>query len=137
MTDPVLATMATTLAARAAEAAADGVQSAWTALVRLVRARLAADQAGATALTAAEAAPADTQRTRELALALERITAADPDIDAQLRDLWTRASVELSARDGGVVNSSTGSVGGHLIQARDLHVEGGLNLGAGYRHPPP
>jgi hypothetical protein len=28
-----------------------------------------------------------------------------------------------------VVNSVTGSVGGHLLQARDLHVEGGLHFG--------
>jgi len=32
-------------------------------------------------------------------------------------------------RDDGTVNSNTGTVGGHLIQARDLHVEGGLRLG--------
>jgi hypothetical protein len=137
MTDPVLATVATTLAARAAEAAADGVHTAWTALVRLVRGRLAADRAGAAALTAAEADPADSQRVTTLALALERAAAADPDFGSQLRDLWSRASAELSASESGVVNSSTGTVGGHLIQARDLHVEGGLSLGDVYRRQPP
>jgi hypothetical protein len=136
MTDPVLATMATTLAARAAEAAADGVQSAWTALVRLVRARLGTDPAGTAVLTAAEAAPADEQRVRELALALERAAAADPDFGSRLRDLWSRASAELSASEGSVVNSSTGNVGGHLIQARDLRVEGGLHLGSVSHQPP-
>jgi hypothetical protein len=35
----------------------------------------------------------------------------------------------VSVREGPVVNSSTGTVAGHLIQARDLHVQGSLQLG--------
>jgi hypothetical protein len=35
----------------------------------------------------------------------------------------------LSAGEGGVVNSATGPVGGHLMQARDVQVEGGLHFG--------
>jgi hypothetical protein len=47
----------------------------------------------------------------------------------QLRDLWPRVVAELSAESGGVVNSVNGSVGGNLLQARDLRVEGGLHFG--------
>src|SRR6266705_4710883 len=58
---------------------------------------------------------------------------ADAEFGAWVRDLWPRARVELAARDGGVVNASSGTVGGHLVQARDLHVQGGLNLGDVHR----
>lgn len=47
----------------------------------------------------------------------------------QVRALWPELRAELSAGDGGTVNSNTGTVGGHLIQARDLHVGGELLLG--------
>jgi hypothetical protein len=43
--------------------------------------------------------------------------------------LWQQARLELSASEGGVVNISTGTVRGHLIQTRDLSVQGGLHLG--------
>ena len=48
---------------------------------------------------------------------------------ARIRELWSQAAAELSAREDGVVKSATGTVGGHLIQARDVRVEGGLHLG--------
>jgi hypothetical protein len=43
--------------------------------------------------------------------------------------LWPRVEAELSASEGGVVNSATGSVGGQLMQARDVRVKGGLHFG--------
>jgi hypothetical protein len=55
--------------------------------------------------------------------------AEDTAFATQVCGLWQQASVELSAGDDGVVNSVTGAVSGHLIQARDLHVKGGINLG--------
>jgi hypothetical protein len=137
MTDPIMLSVASTLAGKVTEAVADGGKSAWSALVRLVRNRLARDGAAVRALEAAEAAPQDPAAVRELAQVLARITAADAEFRAQLYDLWPRASAELSAEEGSVVNSNTGTVGGHLIQAGDLHVEGGLHLGGMQRLGPP
>jgi hypothetical protein len=129
MVDEIMVAVAAALAGKAAEAAAEGARTAWGALVRLVRRRFADDQAAAAALGAAQAAPADKPATLDLARALERIAAEDGGFGTELRALWQRASAELSADAGGVVNISTGTVGGHLVQARDLHIEGGLHLG--------
>lgn len=99
------------------------------ALIRLVHSRFAGDKAAAAALDAARAAPQDLAAVQELARVLESAGAADAGFAAQVRALWPELRAELSAGGGGTVNSSTGTVGGHLIQARDLHVGGGLSLG--------
>lgn len=122
--------------ALAAEAAAEGGKSAWGALVRVVRARLGHDRPAAGALEAARAQPDDPAVVRLLALALERVAAMDAGFAARVHELWPPAQAELSARTGGTVNSNTGTVGGHLIQARDLHVEGGLYLGEAHGPKP-
>jgi hypothetical protein len=129
VTDPIMMSVASALAVKAAEAAAEGGKTAWDGLVRAVRARLGHDKAAAGALEEACAQPHDRAAVRILALALERIAAADAGFSAQVHELWPSAQVELSARESGTVNSNTGTVGGHLIQARDLHVTGGLHLG--------
>jgi hypothetical protein len=129
MADEIMMAVAAALAGKAAEAAVEGARGAWDALVRLVRGRFGRDRGAAAALKAAQAQPMDQAAVRELGQALERVALADPSFAEQVRALWPHASAELSARDGGVVNVSTGAVGGHLIQARDLRIEGGLNLG--------
>ncbi|HET9894106.1 MAG TPA: hypothetical protein VFQ44_04175 [Streptosporangiaceae bacterium] len=129
MTDPFMVSVASALATKAADMAAEGVRSAMGALMRLVRSRFAGDKAAEAALDAAQAAPRHQAAVQELARVLELAAAADADFAAQVRALWPELQAGLSARDGGTVNSSTGTVGGHLIQARDLHVEGGLSLG--------
>lgn len=129
MADAVMMAVAAALAGKAAEAVFEGGRSAWAALVRLVRDRFGQDNAAAAALEAARQQPADPQRVRELAAALERVAAVDRSFAAGMRALWPQASAELSAQEGGTVNVSGGSVGGHLIQARDLHIDGGLDLG--------
>jgi hypothetical protein len=130
MTDPIMISVASALAGKAAEAAADGGKSALAALARLVRSRATSDKTASAALDAA--ASKNPASVDALARALERLAAADPEFRAQLRDLWPQASAELSASEGGVVNSNTGTVGGHLIQAGDLHADGGLHLGDVY-----
>jgi len=104
-------------------------QEACAALVRLVRDRLRRDKKAATALEAAGRHPEDEAALADLARALERLAAADGDFASRLRELWPRAAAELTVSQGDVVNSATGSVGGHLMQARDVHVEGGLQFG--------
>ena len=136
MADEVMMAVASALAGKAAEAAFGGARSAWNALVRLVHERFAKDGDAAAALGAAREQPEDQAAIDELSRALGRVAAADPEFAEQLRALWPVASQELSARDGAVLNVSTGTVGGHLIQARDLRVEGGLHLGdVGSRTP--
>jgi hypothetical protein len=134
--DPIMLSFASALAGRAADAAAEGGKSAWGVLVRVVRARLGHDKAAAGALEAACAQPDDVAVVRVLALALERVAAADAGFGARVHELWPSAQAELSAREGGTVNSNTGTVGGHLLQARDLHVEGGLFLGEAHGPKP-
>lgn len=128
MADLVMSSVAAAVAGKAAEAAVQGGHAACAALVKLVRARCHRDRQAGEALEAACSAPAEAA-IAELTRALERLAAVDPDFAGQLRDLWPRVVTELSADSGGVVNSVTGSVAGHLLQARDLHVEGGLHFG--------
>jgi hypothetical protein len=127
--DPFLSTVATAVAGKAAELAVQGGKDACAALVRLIRERFGRDKDATTALGAARDNPQDGAAIAELARTLERLTLQDADFAARLRELWPRAEAELSASHGGVVNSATGSVGGHLMQARDVRVEGGLHFG--------
>lgn len=98
-------------------------------LVRLVRDRLGRDKDATAALVAASGHPQDNDAVAALAQALQRLTAQDPEFGTRLRAMWPSAEAELSASHGGTVNSATGSVGGHLAQARDVRVEGGLHFG--------
>jgi hypothetical protein len=129
MPDPVLSSVAAAVAGKAAEAAVQGGKDACAALVRLIRDRFRRDKAAAAALEVARGDPADEPAVAALAQALERLAAADGDFAARIRELWPRAAAELAAAADGVVNSATGSVGGHLMQARDVRVEGGLHFG--------
>jgi hypothetical protein len=121
--------VASALAGKVAEAALSGARGSWNALMRLVRERFAREGAAAAALNAAQVQPADQAAVHELSRVLDRVAAADPGFAEQVRALWPLAREELSVRDGAVLNVSSGTVSGHLIQARDLRVEGGLHLG--------
>jgi hypothetical protein len=137
MTDPVMLTVASTVAGKAADAAVDGARTAVAALLRLIRARLGKNDADAAVLDAALSKPDDQAAVAQLAAVLDRVSGADPDFGSHLRVLWPQAQAELAAHDGGVVNTSTGTVGGHLIQARDLNVQGNLQLGDPHSPPAP
>lgn len=121
--------IASAVAGKAAETATEAGKTALAALVRLVRGRLAGHETAAGALDNARSTPEDPAAVAGLALALQQVAAVDHEFAAQIRALWQEARAELSAHEDGIVNSSTGTVGGHLIQARDLHVQGGLQLG--------
>jgi hypothetical protein len=127
--DEIMMSIASALAGKAAEAAFSAASGAWRRLLRLVGDRLGGDGGGAAALEAAREHPDDDAAVRELAEVLERVAGADGDFAMALRGLWQQARLELSASEGGVVNISTGTVRGHLIQTRDLSVQGGLHLG--------
>jgi hypothetical protein len=129
MADEIMVAVASALAAKAADAVAGAAHEAWVRLVRLVRSRCGGDAPGAPALEAACSRPGDRDAVHELAVALDRAAAADPEFGVELRALWLEAAPHLSAAGASAVNVVTGTVGGHLIQARDLHVDGGLHLG--------
>jgi hypothetical protein len=129
MPDPVISSVAAAVASRAAELAVQGGKEACAALVRLIRERFGHDKAAAAALEAACGSPQDETAVARLALELERLVLIDAHFATRIRELWPRAVAELSVGDGGGVNSATGSVGGHLMQARDVRVEGGLHFG--------
>jgi hypothetical protein len=107
----------------------EGGKKACAALVRLVRGRFSHDKAAVAVLERAQSDPENDAAIATLALTIERLALADADFESRLRELWPAAAAELSASEGGVVNSATGSVGGHLMQARDVRVEGGLHFG--------
>ena len=129
MPDAIISSVAAAVASRAAEMAVQGGKDACAALVRLIRERFGRDKAAAAALEAACGSPQEEAAVARLALELERLVLADDYFAARIRELWPRAAAELSARDGAVINSATGSVGGHLMQARDVRVKGGLHFG--------
>jgi hypothetical protein len=129
MADPVMSSIAAAVAGKAADAAMQGGKSACAVLVRLIRERFGRGTDASATLEAARENPDDQAARAGVASALELLAASDAGFAVQLRELWAQASLELSATQGGVANSATGSVGGHLMQARDLHVEGGLHFG--------
>jgi hypothetical protein len=135
VTDALMMSVASAVAGKAAEAAAGGAKTALAALVRLIRGRVAGSDADAAVFDTALTRPDDPAVLEELALVLERLATRDAAFGAQLRALWPTVQADLSARDSGVVNTSTGTVCGHLIQARDLHIQGSLQLGD--LHSPP
>jgi hypothetical protein len=134
MVDEIMTAVASALAEKGADAALGSAPGAWGALVRLVRRRLARDGA-AGVLQSAQARPADEMSTSRLTQVLERMAAADPAFAQEVRALWPRAMAQLSGQDGALLNVNMGTVGDHLIQGRDLHIEGDLSLGA-VRYPP-
>jgi hypothetical protein len=132
--DPVIASIAAAVAAKVAEAALHGGKEASAALVRTIRERFGRDKDAKIALETAQRIPEDEAAIAVLARELERVAAEDAAFAARIGELWPEVSAELSAGDSGVVNSVTGSVGGHLMQARDVQVEGGLRFGDVQRH---
>jgi hypothetical protein len=128
--DPFILSIATTVASKAADAVVEGGQNACAALVKLVREHFSRDKAAAAVLETASSNPENEAAVADLAETLERLALADADFEGRLRKLWPTVEAELSASEGGVVNSATGSVGGHLMQARDVRIEsGGLHFG--------
>jgi hypothetical protein len=125
--DPVMMAVATAVATQAADAAFQGGRTALAKLTQLIRDRFAREPSVMAALTAAAAKPSDDDRVRALAAAIERAATDDAGFGDQLRSLWGRHREEIVASEGGVINSNTGVVTGHLLQTRDIH--GDVHLG--------
>ena len=132
--EDILTAVALTLATRAVEGLAEGGKAAFAALARLVRRRFQGHASAQAILTEAEADPADEARIQALQEELAQTTADDPAFDHELRRLWHDLGPYLATNADGVVNSLSGSVGGNVVQARDVH--GGISFGeTGPRDP--
>lgn len=130
MADEIMMAIATAFAGKLGEAAFATTQQGWVRLAHLIRKRLGqGEHSEVAALESIQRNPADPDAVHKLAEALEQLTATDHEFDVQLRALWPQASSELSASRVCTINVTSGNIGGHLIQARDLRVEGGLHLG--------
>lgn len=130
MIDPMMLAVATALATKAAEGLSEAGRAAFGKLVHRVRARLAAEPDGTRTLESAEGHPGDERLVERLAATLSTAADRDPVFAADLARLWSavRDTAVVAAHDG-VVNQQSGSVGGHVVQARD--VSGGITFGAG------
>ena len=132
MPDPILVAIAAALAGKAAGAVAGGGGSALRSLVDLVRRRFAGDAEVLDAIEsdapgASDASDTTDERADVLVTALDRAATDDPEFAERLRTLWDQARTELHADRGGVVNEVSGTVSGHVVQARD--VTGGISFG--------
>lgn len=103
MVDPILTSVATTLATKTAGALYDLVS-------KVFRRHPAAEQA----LVAVQGAEPDSPPVQALAERLAEVTAAEPEFDRELRE------VAQQADHGGVTNQISGSVTGKVVQARDI-----------------
>ena len=117
MPDPILLAVAGVVAARGAEAAIEGGKDALAALVALVRRKLRRTTPGSDALAAAAADPDDLRQRERLATVLAEVVATDPAFGLQLRQQWAAVKAETD----GVVNRFSGTAGGPVVQARDIH----------------
>ena len=128
MVDPLLVSIAAALAGKTAAAAASGGAAALRALVDLVKKKFDRDPEAADALRAAQSEPDRHDRVETLSVALSRAAQDDPEFAQRMLTLWNRATNELRADHGSVVNQISGTVSGHVVQARDI--TGGVSFGS-------
>lgn len=130
MIDPIMVAVATAVATKTAEGLTEAGRAAFGKLVRLVRSRLAAEPDGARALESADRDPGGEREVERLAAALSAVAERDPAFAAEVARLWSQArDGVVAATHGGIVNQMSGTVGGAVVQARD--VSGGITFGAG------
>ena len=127
MIDPLLAAVAAAVGTKTVEGLTEGGKAAFTALVRLVRRKSEEAPVTADALDHAQAEPGDEDRVRRLAEALEQIGKKDPAFLGELRRLWSEVEAGSRGGTGGAVDTVSGSVGGHVVQAQEIH--GGIIFG--------
>lgn len=125
--DQLMAAVAATLVARTVDHLTEGGKAAFRALGRLVRGRLAGRPGGQETLTAAETNPTDQAAQQSLRGLLGRIAAEDPEFAATVRTIGQELGLSAGRTESPVSNHVSGSVGGNVVQARD--VRGGISFG--------
>jgi hypothetical protein len=111
MSDTILVEIAAALAAKASESLYD-----------LVRGKFTSRKKALEVLEAADGAAPGSPQVAALAEELATAEADDDQFARQLRAQWAAAA------SGGVVNQISGTVTGHVIQARDIH--GNITFGS-------
>jgi hypothetical protein len=115
MVEPILLSIASTLATKAAGTLYDLVKSVFHRHPK-----------AAAALEAAVDEEPESAAVHALAERLAQVEAAEPEFREQLRSEWTKVAGDQHADHGGVVNQITGNVSGKVVQARDI--AGGVSL---------
>lgn len=115
MPDPILVSIAAALAGKGA-----------TGLYDLVKKKFAGSPQAARALDDAAGSSPDSPEVHALSEELARAESSDPRFAADLRAIWGQVVTRQRADKGGVVNGITGTVGGNVLQARDI--EGGVSF---------
>jgi hypothetical protein len=110
MVEPLLMSIATTLATKAAGS-----------LYELVRKAFRHRPSAAAALEAATGAPPESAPVQALAERLAEVSANDPEFGRRLQVEWAKVEVSQQADQGGVNNQVAGPVTGKVLQARDIH----------------
>jgi hypothetical protein len=123
----ILTAVALAMATKAVEGLTEGGKAAFAALAKLVRERFQRRAFAQAALAEAEADPSDESRIQSLRDELVQTASDDPEFDRELRRLWRDVGQHSTANAGGVINTINGSVGGNVVQARDVH--GGISFG--------
>ena len=118
MVEPILMSIATTLATKAAGSLTDLVRSAFGRHPKAAEALDAAENA--------EHKDAASPEVTALASELGAIADADPEFARKLHAEWARVETTQRADRGGVNNLITGNVSGKVLQARDI--QGNINL---------
>lgn len=116
MVDPILISIAGTLATKATDT-----------LYQLVKSAFSRHEKAALALAAAAGEEPASTPVLALAERLAQVEAAEPEFKKQLRAEWAKVATTQTADHGGVTNTITGNVSGTVVQARDI--TGGVNLG--------
>ncbi|MEV4481697.1 hypothetical protein [Micromonospora coxensis] len=126
MDDPLMLAAATTLVAWATTNLADSARSAVTGLTGFLKDRFR-NEAAVRELAEATGRPPAPDTPRRLATLLEREALRDPTFDAEFRARFAQVQAVVAAHSGNVTNTVSGDIGGHVVQARDVH--GGISFG--------
>ncbi|HUR09669.1 MAG TPA: hypothetical protein VM347_44525 [Nonomuraea sp.] len=110
MPEPILMSIATTLATKAA-----------TALVDVVKNKFSGDKKATAALESAQATPTDAPRVKALAERLEEAVQADPAFARALNAEWSHVELHDHKSATTVTNTVSGRVTGKVLQAGDIH----------------
>jgi hypothetical protein len=99
-----------------------------TSLYELVKTKFANRKQALAALEAAKGTTSGSPQVEALATELHDAEQADVDFAKALRAEWDATQVNQHATDDGVSNQISGTVSGHVVQARDI--QGGVSFGS-------
>jgi hypothetical protein len=115
--EPILMSIATTLATKTA-----------TSLYELVKTKFANRKQALATLEAAKGAAPGSPQLEALAAELHDAGQSDPGFAKALQAGWDETQVNQHATEDAVANQISGTVSGHVVQARDI--QGGVSFGA-------